>query len=346
VPRRYSARRFSLAGGLLLASLLGCTQLVVYDKYPGGVEAGASGNDGGGGGLGGSGGGGPFSCDGTLRTINFMLSTVDVIVALDRSTGMARSFDDGVQLAQGTADALDTVVANYQNSVRFALAMFPTPSPNCTGDPTCCVGPAGYPTSSGLAAFDANLAFCNMPGSCPTGSMRPIAAALDSCQRVYSSEFDQANSRYVLLVTSGDPGCGTDACGDARGKVSGLTAMFINTEVVVVGASDVSPCLSLLALTGSSIDAHRAATTSDLAGVLDDFAKKVAREACKVDLNGLVGPTDQLIVSQDHMMLPSGPNGSWDIDPGDRATIRLKGPACDRLLSEGPRNLSIKVCGH
>lgn len=345
MPRRTSARRFSLAGGLLLASLLGCTQLVVYDKYPAGA-AGASGNDGGGGGFGGSGTGGAFACDGTLRTLNFMVSQVDVIVALDRSTGMARTFDDGVTLADGTADALNTLVGQYQKSVRFGLAMFPTPAPSgCGSDPSCCVGPAGFPTSQGLAAFEATLTYCNMPGACPVTSQRPIGAALDSCFRTYISQFDQANARYVALITSGDPGCSSDACNEAQGKASGLTGISVSTEVFVVGATDISPCLSGLAVTGSSNPPHRAASRSDLADALDEFTKRVGRDACRIDLGRPISNSDQLVVIQNQTPLSSGPNGSWDLDP-DRATIRLKGGACDHFLTAGATDLSIKACGH
>ena len=341
MPRTTSARHLSLAYGLtalgVVASLSGCRQLVVFDNFPDGGGA----NDVGGGQTDGASvdgredAGGLFCLGGGSRTINVTIPSVEVVVALDRSTGMNGRFYDSTQLGAGTAKELEQLVERYQAAIRFGLVLFPSPSPGCFGPPECCVGPTSPPTSPGLFAFDFALNYCNQPGTnCPVTSQRPIAQALDGA---YTSNSD-VRSHSVLLVTSGDPGCtaavGGDVCRDAEFEVSKLTGFLIKTAVVGVGVAEGGrSCLDRLARAGGfGNSASVAGSPAELAKALDDFVAKIGHEdACELDVHSPLGPSDQVIVFQGGMPVPYG-QGGWDFDGSNRSSIRLHGAACDRLL--------------
>jgi hypothetical protein len=333
-----------------MASLSGCRQLVVFDNFVDGggtIDSGGSQTDGASA-DGREDAGGSFCVGGGSRTINVTIPSVEVIVALDRSTGMNGRFYENTQLGAGTAKELDALVGRYQAAIRFGLVMFPSPSPGCFGPPECCVGPTSPPTSPGLFAFDYALNACNQPGAnCPTTSQRPIAQALDTA---YVSNSD-VRSRYVLLVTSGDPGCtaaiGGDFCRDAEFEASQLTGAGIRTNVVGVGVPDGGRgCLDRLARAGGlGSSASGAGSPAELAKELDDFVAQIGHaDACELDVHSALAPSDQVIVFQGGMAVPYGGPSGWDFDGSNRSSIRLHGTACDRLLLEGTTSLSVKAC--
>ena len=206
-----------------------------------------------------------------------------MVVALDRSTGMNAKFNDGSTLGSASSEALRTVVSRYEEAVNFALVLFPSPA-NCPSDPSCCVGKVSSPTAPG---FSFALDSCNTPGACVTTSQRPIAQALDS---TYEFLFAKLRSwRYLLLLTSGDPGCDSgpgDNCDDEEFRTNDFqNRINVWTEVIGVGLSDGGGCLGRLARAGGlALDATRTTSSSDLAAKIDEFVRMIARDACSLDL--------------------------------------------------------------
>jgi hypothetical protein len=344
VARKTSARKVSLACGLLVATaLLGCQQLVVFDSFPDGGMAGAAGAGGGGGGNQGNGGAGPFCPSGDARPITPFPTPVDVVVALDRSTGMNAKFNDGSTLGSASSEALRTVVSRYEKAVNFALVLFPSPG-NCSSDPSCCVGRVSSPTTPG---FSFALDSCNTPGACVTTSQRPIAEALDSTYSFYSQNFDP--NRYLLLLTSGDPGCGSgpgDNCDDEEFRTYDLqNRIHVWTEVIGVGLSEGGGCLGKLARAGGLAPLASTTTSSfELSAKIDEFVRSIADDACSLDLHPPPGSGDEVAVFQNGMPIPNGGPNGWEFDGVNRSSILLKGTTCDRFLTNGVKELSIKAC--
>jgi hypothetical protein len=334
--------KLPLACGLALAAaLVGCRQLVVFDGPDGSVvgTAGSGGTDGGGAGTGGSGGDrGPFCPTGDARTLTASPTAVDVAVLLDRSSGMTARFSDGPTLASAASDALHAVSNRYQATINLSLLMFPGAS--CSSDTSCCVGTASAPTGP---AFSFALDACSAPGACAPTSQRPIAQSLDITYRYFSQNFDP--NRYVLLLTSGDPSCAAspgDYC-DAAGSVNDLFKINVRTAVVGVGISDGGGCLGKMALAGGLTTAATTTTSStELAARIDDFIRSVGRDACRLDLRPGPGASDQVVIYQGGAPLQN-PSG-WEFDGFNHSTVRLHGAACDRLLTNGVADLSIKAC--
>jgi hypothetical protein len=350
VPGTTSARRLPLASSLLLvlAFGLGCRQLVVFDGFPdSGLPSDGPITDGPitDGSLPGDAhdDGGPFCPSGDSKTIIPYSTPVDVVVLLDRSTGMNAKFNDGSTLASASSEALRTIVGRYDEAVNFALVLFPGAA-SCPSDPSCCVAQVSPPTAFG---FSSTLDSCNTPGTCAITSQRPIAQALDSSYYFYTQSFDPA--RYVLLLTSGDPGCSSgpgDNCDDEVSKTNNLwTNIKVHTEVIAVGLSDGSGCLNRLAQAGGLAGtASTSTSSSDLLVKIEDFVRWIARDACRLDLHPSPGNGDDVAIFQNGMPVPSGGPNGWEFDGFNRSSIRLHGTSCDRLLTNGVDELSIKAC--
>ena len=79
-----------------------------------------------------------------------------------------------------------------------------------------------------------------------TGSERQIAAVLSNATSSFASD-DNHRGHSVVLVTDGAPGCGLDACNDARMAASTLNQKGdIRILGLVPPASDAETCLRAL----------------------------------------------------------------------------------------------------
>jgi hypothetical protein len=111
------------------------------------------------------------------------VESLEVIVAMDRSTGMSTAkFGDTNALAAARA-SIDMYAAPLQNVVRFGYVEFPGNYFLCSNSnmPGCCPSSVAPPSPT-IDGFDIALHSCDPPTmpSCPMSSQRATTAALTS----------------------------------------------------------------------------------------------------------------------------------------------------------------------
>jgi hypothetical protein len=308
-----------------------CHQTVVFDQ---------TGLDGGGAGT----GGGSPVCSGQL--MKFTLESPEVIVAMDHSTGMSKSFGDSTPLI-AAREALDQFAARYQKVVRYGYVEFPGTSMLCSPQCGSCPGMLNMPNPN-FEAFRVNLHACDQ--SCSDAgnqSLRPTAAALASCGYVFSQPTD-GFQRYVLLITNGRPDCGTGGntgCTDAKSAANALASnAYVRTLVVAPGQLDFDTmdCMQGLALQGGATKSpyyYPAATQADLSAVIDDITHDIATDACHLNLTDYP-VSDSATVVWNNTKIPHDRNDGWDWDNRGFEII-LHGQWCEHLIQDGPKAFAV-----
>jgi hypothetical protein len=330
--------RWTICLGLTL-SLAACRQTVVLETW----------NSDAGGGVDSADSGAP-ACPGLPA--DFFIPSPEVFVALDRSSTMYAKFGESTPLAAARA-ALDMYAARFQNVVEFGYVEFPgTNSTTCTsnGQGACCARTPSAP-SLNYAKFDIALHLCdqNLSSSCaPAGYERPTTAALGGIDLLFSQP-DSA-SRYVLLITNGQPDCGGGQgkdCMDAQGIVNDLSRNFVTTFVLAPGQLDpmTNDCLTGIAINGARNPPYLrpASNPTELMNAISDLLHSIATDACVLE------PTTTRITDPDRvslfwggMPIPRDRNNGWDLSGGGGfTTITLHGQACDQLIESGPAELRL-----
>jgi len=326
--------RWIVLFGLALP-LAACRQTVVF------VQTGLDGGGGGGGGT----GGGSSACSGPLT--EFHPESPEVIVALDRSTGMSTRFGDSTPLV-AAREALDLFAARYQKVVRYGYVEFPGTSMLCSPQCGSCPGMVSAPNPN-FEAFRVNLHACDQ--SCSDAgnqSLRPTAAALASCGYVFSRPTD-GSQRYVLLITNGRPDCGTGqntGCTDAKNAVNALASNNANIRTLVVAPGqldfDTMDCMQGLALAGGASKSpyyFPASNPADLSAAIDDITRNIATDACRLDLP--YSPvSDGATVLWKNTKILHDRNDGWEWDNRGFEII-LHGQWCDHLIADGPGDFAV-----
>jgi hypothetical protein len=350
----------------LAASLTACRQTVVLDPGDGG-GAGSGGSFGGGfgGGFGGFGAGGTsdagppssFCAGGMTKTVVAAPETPDIIVALDRSSSMNTPLTGSQSRVDAALQSLYDVVQRYQTSVRFGYIGFPaTANSTCSNGQACCAEDSNFmiPTSMGFQSF-LNKTTCDATTpQCARTADRPTDAALHSCRYFYSNYELTVRNRFVLLITDGEPGCGSRSeCSDATSEISTLTGSPTLVDTVVIGIGDSgASCLTMLATTGGNHNPqnapyyYHASSGLDLANFINEAVGDLAQSACTIDLIGnLPSNSDRLGVSINGVpIMHGGGYDSWDYQGQDKTTIKLSGNACTEFLAAGAAALRLVSC--
>jgi len=311
--------------GVGVLSMLACRQTVVIDQ---------SAIDGGGGGGVDSGDGGPSFCSGPPTEF---FEPPEVIVALDRSTGMGS--------ALGVArDALELYAMRYQKVVRFGYVDFPGAGGLCT--PMCGACPGEItppPQTPNLDGFLNALHSCDQGIYCPESGLRPTNAALQSCAYVFSRR--DPYRRYILLITNGRPDCAmgqSSGCSDAQTTISQLAMNAVTTHVIAPGQIDpntTGPCLQGLAISSGTY--HPAPTLAELTDVLGSLTRSIAEDACDLDPAVRIDNPDLVGVFWQGSPIPQKRNGSDGWELLNNGNIRLYGMYCDWLITNGPGDLVV-----
>jgi hypothetical protein len=321
------------------------------------VDSGADEKNGGNGGNGGTMGGGHFDGGshpdvpycfnaGPLQSIPITPRTPDIIVSVDRSTGMQAWFGTGTRL-DVIQQQVQALVSKYRG-VKFGYQEFPAPTAMC-GNQGCCAGDVGaLPNYNNNRAVGKVIHACDSGGAGCMQSQRPIADALSKCFDVYHNLVspDETGHRYVILLTSGDPMCpGTDAataCSDAVSAVAKLSRSFTTTAVFGVGDGTSSPCLDMLALYGG-VDSHIVKTPNDLSGALSTVVETIAEESCKIDVHTPPADPKKVQLLIDNIPVPYDPVDGWTFDQDTNLTLTVHGDTYCRALVQSGAHVELVV---
>ena len=285
--------------------------------------------------------------------------SLEVVVAMDRSTGMTNAkFGDTTALA-AARDTIDQYAALNQNVVRFGYVEFPGNSFLCSSATAGCCPSSLAPPSQTIDGFDIALRSCDVyppTSSCPVSSQRATTAALKSCAPSPMQPGQMARTkRFVLLLTNGQPDCdlGTETpCNEARNAANDLLTTYgVQTFVVAPNVSDMDTvnCLRPIAANGGgSANFSAVFNQADLSTTIDGITHYVAQYACHLDVTPaqIRNPdSGTVLLLWKGQVVPYNPNGypnGWGLATNQNSSrIDLYGMWCDRLIAGGPGDFTL-----
>jgi hypothetical protein len=315
-------------------SVAACQQTVVLDQRGGDASVGADSR--------------VPECNGP--PVQFFVEYPEVMVALDRSSGMAARFGDGTVVLNAAREAIGVHAARYKNVVHFGYVEFPGSAPGCSQSPqaaACCASLASPPNIN-FAAFEFALDSCEQgPASCTVaGYQRPTVPALTSCAQVFFERPDEIR-RYVLLVTNGRPDCGfsqNSPCTDALNAANQLANnQGVNTVVVAPGQlhPDDTDCLQRIAIQGGD-NMHPASNPGELDAEFAGVIRRMATGACHLDVTMRIQEPERVVLRWKDMPIPRHRNGvdGWDL-LNNNYEIELHGEWCERFIDGAPTDVTL-----
>jgi hypothetical protein len=297
----------------------------------------------------------------------------DLLIVLDRSGSMEE--DSRGMMAMGAAtkwaqvtSAINQVVAQSQATVRWGLKFFATAAGGggfgggfggAFGggfgmgggfDPACSVNAAAEvpPAPMNAQAIAAAIA-ATMPGS-----NTPTRAAVTQAGAYLAANTD-ANPKYILLATDGQPNCamaGQNATVDdaaAIAAVGSVAAMGFPTFVIGIATNGMAEdTLNKMAVSGGRSRAgtpsyYPVTNSADLVGVLQTIQGMIALP-CQFDVGGVPSNPNAVTVSVGGQVVPMG---DWTYGPGMRSVVFPdSGAICMMLMSGSVKDVSIILpCG-
>ncbi|MDB4987451.1 MAG: putative secreted protein [Myxococcaceae bacterium] len=278
-------------------------------------------------------------------TINAQPNPPDVLIVLDRSGSMTSS---NPNRWNPSSSVIKKITKQLDQTMNFGMMLFPDPK-NTFGI-VCDVGTVTVPIGPGTSAAIAKSIDASPP---TTFSATPTAATLHAALTAIDSDPPCADScaakhKYVLLVTDGQPNCGTpgaiatnqsdiDACNtgiDAL-KTAGVTTYVIGYDT----ASDAQTAKIMDGFakhggTGKQLpvedEASLLATLTNVAGQL---------VSCDYTLSSVVEDPSFISVALDGTPYYLGTG--WTLG-ADKKTITL-GSACDKLRDAQSHLLQIAL---
>jgi hypothetical protein len=277
------------------------------------------------------------------QPVDFRKSEVLILFDGSESTGIASG--PGTR-SKALADAVNTVVDDYQHRIAFGLLRFPDAAA-CGSDvlPGCCVGAPsvdlGLDQGAAIRAVLANQ-------SAPQGSS-PLTQALQTAANYFSSRPSQGESRLVLLATDGQPGCeagsrdasvSSGACQEATRMVQALAKLVPPVQTLVLSpapsdSSESAECLRTLGDAATGYQARDASiqsrtfTTDEVKSLEATLEKtflpgQMAKPACYVVLDP-VPLSNAFSVYVDGHMIPEDDNHGYKV-------VQFRGVTSDKLV--------------
>jgi hypothetical protein len=293
--------------------------------------------------------GGDASCRDASANIgaSVQFERQELMFALDRSTSMiATRLGSSYRLAVAQMTVRE-LIRRYQGLVRFGYEDFPF---RCEmPGQTCCVGHVVPPQRDSLFMIDRYMN-CQSSACFDLLNDAPTAEALRTAANIFGGP--DPISRYVLLVTDGDPSCGTSACESAIYQAVKLADAGVKTIVVALGDEvKTSMCLDMIGRAGQARSAAPfftwAADDTQLARAMQDALSSVASCGMRVSGPPDVNP-DRLSVTAEGATVPRDPNlkEGWAPDPTRAGRIVFYGSWCDKMRSGQVQERDVTVTAH
>lgn len=285
-------------------------------------------------------GGADFNESGTCSAHTLQTERVapHLLIVLDRSASMSTN-DSNTDRWKGSVDAVNAVVGELEDRIRFGLMTFPHAGSNGSGAANVCTpGKLDEPMQLGNASpIGEALANLVVGGGTPTAQTLGVASGILAGVSAEGgpSEFAMAE-KYVMLVTDGDPNCFTysddpdpEAQKASVEAVEALTDAGVTTYVIgfQTAATSFAHVLDDMAMVGGTGDLeHRSVASGDeLLAELREIAG--AAVSCSFVLPSKVRE-DRVEVSVDGKDASYG--SDWDL-LDDGYTIELRDGACNAL---------------
>lgn len=263
----------------------------------------------------------------------------DLLIVLDRSgsmTGPIPMFPPNFTPKWTIMrDALNGVVTQRQDNIRFGLSEFPT-NDDCAADPATAVR---VPIDLGQAPEVAQYFMTRSPNG-----NTPAAAGLAAALAHYNAIPANPAGRYVLFATDGEPNCDVDEATAATHTVQAVQALAaagIKTYVLGFGgAFATGTVLNDAALAGGvprpggPPHYYAANSANELAAALQAISGGIIVPSCSYALATAPPVPDDVTVTLDGVVVPRSmmhTNG-WDYHP-DAMTITFFGSYCQQIMA-------------
>ena len=287
------------------------------------------------------------------QSLKVLSNTVEMIVALDRSTSMqTHAFDSSTTRLQAAQQAI-AVATSAHPSLQFGLEQFPS-SRDCNGT-ACCAGQVSVQPGPNQSTSIATQMGCGSgdAGCSIAGDDSPSHLALRQCREYFASEGSPGgrSSQFVLLVTDRDPTCAGDVfiegspCSVAVNEASRLGARNVGVQTFVValnGDAQSTDCLARIAAANASSFAGSSqffAVTDQktLQDALETIMVSVEASLCRFSLLRSPENSAQVMVTVNQARVPpldpTGQPGGWSFSDNSSSEIVISGPACSQLTS-------------
>ncbi len=289
---------------------------------------------------------------------NFMANNLppDLLIVLDRSGSMNQD-STGAMLMAGDPNtkwalmtaAIKSVVMQSQASVNWGLKFFGTGTSGCAVANVTAVDPATMTAAAIISAIDAPA---NQPGT-----STPTRAAEISAGN-YMAGRTNANPKYILLATDGEPNCAAGGGGggnatDGPGAIAAVTTvagMGFPTFVIGIAAdAEAGTTLEGMAVAGGRPRAggnpsyYSVSTTADLQAALTAIQSLTALP-CTFQLGGVPSNLTAVTVTVGGQVIPMG---EWTYGAGNRSVVFPDASAiCTQLKSGAIKDVQINLpCG-
>jgi hypothetical protein len=235
----------------------------------------------------------------------------------------------------GLTTALATTLTATPD-VSWGLEFFTTPgSGSCAVSATPQVA-IGTPTAS--ADIQAQIA-----GASP-GDNTPTAAAVTAAT-AYLKTVNDANNKFILLATDGEPNCkaggkgGGSGASDMPGALAAITAAkAAGFSVYVIGIGPSVGNLDNMAQAGGTTTSYPATSPDQLTNALVSISQKVA--TCSFTSTQAPPDPNNIGVYLDKNLVPQDANNGWTFGSSQQ-TITLTGSYCDQITSGSATQVQI-----
>jgi hypothetical protein len=251
----------------------------------------------------------------------------DLLLVVDKSGSMDQRLASGDRKWPVMRNALNAVVNQYDEGIRFGLMLYPQGNECSAGTVQSPIAPASAQAISGA------LAATSPDGGTPTHTTLTVA-------RSYLQGVQSPGARYVLLATDGEPNCGNPndfqqpTVTESVAAIQALRQDGISTFVLGFGGTvnNEPATLQAMAQAGGTGDYFAANSPAELSTALDAIAGEVGLPSCSIRLDRTPRDEGALLVYQDGDLVPRdrSQQDGWDYNPATN-TVSFYGAACDAI---------------
>jgi len=274
----------------------------------------------------------------------------DLLIVLDRSGSMKQGPDNSMDCQPPCVDkwtqvtaAINDVAKATQAKVNWGLKFF-------ANDSTCGVDPGA---AVDIAPNNANAVATAIGMQTPAGHT-PTRAAMTTAT-TYMKGLKDANPKYILLATDGQPNCKTarnqdadDSDGAVQSVADALTAGFPTFVVGISTATVAAATLTRMSDAGGvprkvqgSPNYYEVTSTQDLETALTAITGQIA--TCNYPLAQASATNDPnaITIHVNGQTVPQDPANGWDYTTPAHNAIKFFGSACDQITKDSKATVEI-----